>query len=417
MALKLASIQSLSGTTPTWSALYKFAKITASGNVAITISGVGSPDGGVLHFKQDSTGGRELTINTTAVTVDGAAGAVTRVEWSYDGTDYVYTSSFSMASGSSANITPSAPTSGVVDDLTNTFSFTESSGYTVAAGDYEYSVNGGAYAAVTANPIPVGDVAIAIGQLKVRVKAATGRNASAALTNTQAFHAGFYFEEFFDSVTAPAIPSTLTVSGGVTVADATAQTTPNILQFTEDATVKYLYCNSLIDTAGTKSIRVIIRAGATSGLTQFSLIARSSVKQFSGMNSYVMTLNQGYTGANATYNGVMFQKYTAGTGTWKSPTTSPFKGNGIITLGEWYEMRLDISGTSTVTIACVLRRLSDGKYLTTTNTWATDVQGCITYTDSSSPITGSGYFGLYMVTEANNATPTNKVDNITILQL
>lgn len=85
------------------------------------------------------------------------------------------------------NTTPAAPTNGVVDDNSNTFGFTLVSGITLS-GNYEYTLNGGTtVAGVTANPIIVGDVSKAIGQVGVRVKAASGRNASAWLFNAVAF--------------------------------------------------------------------------------------------------------------------------------------------------------------------------------------------------------------------------------------
>lgn len=79
------------------------------------------------------------------------------------------------------------PTAGVVDDTANTFNWTNNPTYT-ALGDYEYTLDGGStYATVTAKPIVVGAVSKAIGQVGVRVKAATGRNASDTLFNTVPF--------------------------------------------------------------------------------------------------------------------------------------------------------------------------------------------------------------------------------------
>lgn len=87
------------------------------------------------------------------------------------------------------NTTPSAPTNGVVNDSQNTFGFTLVNGIALS-GNYEYTLNGGTSVAnVTVNPIPVGNVAIAAGQVGVRVKAASGRNASAWLFSTAAFTA------------------------------------------------------------------------------------------------------------------------------------------------------------------------------------------------------------------------------------
>jgi hypothetical protein len=85
------------------------------------------------------------------------------------------------------NVNAAAPTNGVVSDSQNTFGFTLVSGIALS-GNYEYTLNGGTTVAnVTVNPINVGNLAYAIGQVGVRVKAATGRNASAWLFNTSAF--------------------------------------------------------------------------------------------------------------------------------------------------------------------------------------------------------------------------------------
>lgn len=86
------------------------------------------------------------------------------------------------------NVTPPAPTNPVTDDTNDTFNFTYAVGYTGSIADYEYTLNGGTtWAQVTAKPILVGNVAKAAGQVGVRVKAITGRDASAPLYNTTAF--------------------------------------------------------------------------------------------------------------------------------------------------------------------------------------------------------------------------------------
>lgn len=84
--------------------------------------------------------------------------------------------------------TPAAPTAPVTDDTLDTFDWTYTPGYTTAT-LYEYRVGGaGAWTAVTAKPISVGDVAIGVGDLEVRVAANPGvNNAGLALTNTVAF--------------------------------------------------------------------------------------------------------------------------------------------------------------------------------------------------------------------------------------
>lgn len=96
------------------------------------------------------------------------------------------------------NITPPSPTNPTTDDVNNAFGFTLATGYQLA--DHEYSIDGGgSWANVLTNPIGVGNAAYAVGQVRVRVKAATGRNASASLSNTVAFTAataGYSIDDF-----------------------------------------------------------------------------------------------------------------------------------------------------------------------------------------------------------------------------
>lgn len=94
---------------------------------------------------------------------------------------------YSATTAAAGNTTPLAPTNGVVNDTADTFGFTLTPGIALA-GNYEQSLDGGnTITTVTANPIVVGNVAKAAGQVMVRVKAATGRNASAWLSNLTAF--------------------------------------------------------------------------------------------------------------------------------------------------------------------------------------------------------------------------------------
>jgi hypothetical protein len=114
--------QTLSGLAPVWDLNDgEWAIIDApTGNVSVTTSNVPTPGAGVLHFKQDATGGRTLQINSVAVEVDPAADTVTRIDFSFDGTNYVYVSSYSTGEASSGELTeytglnaPTAPATGV----------------------------------------------------------------------------------------------------------------------------------------------------------------------------------------------------------------------------------------------------------------------------------------------------------------
>jgi len=85
--------------------------------------------------------------------------------------------------------TPGAPTLPVVDDVNNTFDWTSVVGFT-SAEDYEISVDGGVnWLNVSAKPYSVGNVAIASGDVQVRVQAnpATDVAAGAILVSDAPF--------------------------------------------------------------------------------------------------------------------------------------------------------------------------------------------------------------------------------------
>ncbi|NOZ45201.1 MAG: T9SS type A sorting domain-containing protein [Chlorobi bacterium] len=86
-------------------------------------------------------------------------------------------------------LNPAAPTSPVIDDLANTFGWTENPDFLDIA-DYEYiTVNDTAWMPVTANPQPIPAGEYAAGDVKVRVKAdeTNCRPYSIALSNDVAF--------------------------------------------------------------------------------------------------------------------------------------------------------------------------------------------------------------------------------------
>lgn len=130
----------------------------------------------------------------------------------YSSSNYGSASKKTTATGST---TPSAPTSPVTNDSINTFGFNIVPGIALA-GNYEYTVDGGTTVQdVTANPIVIGNIAKANGQIGVRVKAASGRNASPWLFNTQPFT--------ITLITPPA-PSSMVVND---IADTVTVTPPN----------------------------------------------------------------------------------------------------------------------------------------------------------------------------------------------
>lgn len=133
-------------------------------------------------------------------------------------------------------VAPDAPTSGVTNDTTNTFDWTNNPDFT-ALSDYEYTLNGGtSYTTVTAKPIVVGDVTKAAGQVGVRVKAVGGEHVSETLFDTVGFNAGVAPSAPTTPVTDDALDTfgwtdaggktfadaEYTVNGGTSYADATA---------------------------------------------------------------------------------------------------------------------------------------------------------------------------------------------------
>lgn len=83
-------------------------------------------------------------------------------------------------------ITPAAPTNFIVNDVLNTATITLTPGYGTT--DHEVSINSGAsYNTLTSLPVMGLTGNYAIGSIRFRVKAATGRNASAYVSNGTAY--------------------------------------------------------------------------------------------------------------------------------------------------------------------------------------------------------------------------------------
>ncbi len=80
-----------------------------------------------------------------------------------------------------------APTNLVVNDAVNTLNWTFVSDYTKVS-DYQYRINSGRWQPVTTKPIQVGDVAIAVGDMELRIAPiASERLAGQIAKNTEAF--------------------------------------------------------------------------------------------------------------------------------------------------------------------------------------------------------------------------------------
>ncbi len=129
-----------------------------------------------------------MTVNPIQIgNVAISAGAILVRVKALNGNPAGYATNASADFTVSAGTAPAAPTAGVVDDVADTYNWTNNPSFT-ALSDYEYSLNSGAsYTTVTAKPIVVGNVAKAINEVRVRVKAVGINPPSTHLGNSAAF--------------------------------------------------------------------------------------------------------------------------------------------------------------------------------------------------------------------------------------
>ena len=114
----------------------------------------------------------------------------------------------------------------------------------------------------------------------------------------------------------------------------------------------------------------------------FAIFARSSDSTTLYASSTFYELN--FSGGNT----LSLNKSVAG-----SPTTLASVAIPTISTNVWYQISLSCNGSSSTAITCTCQRLSDGDWLQPGGTWGAGTASAITHTDSSSPITGSGYAG------------------------
>jgi hypothetical protein len=76
-----------------------------------------------------------------------------------------------------------------------------------------------------------------------------------------------------------------------------------------------------------------------------------------------------------------------------SPTTLATNTTGAISTNIWYQVSLTANGSSSTVLAVTVQRLSDGFWLGSSG-WTSTPSDAITFTDSATPITGSGFAGL-----------------------
>jgi len=199
LAAALAAITQTPGTTVTYNPAVSLARsntimdMVLDANQVLTESPTGKAagGGGTINFQQGATA-RTVTFPAGWIAEDASdpisttEGMWHRVVYYYDGHSTTY--SVKQMEVGAVLTTPAAPTSFVVDDTANTGNWTNNPSYT-AVSDYEQTVDGGdTYTTCTAKPISVGDVALNIGMVGVRVKAVAGvSNPSLTLYNLTAY--------------------------------------------------------------------------------------------------------------------------------------------------------------------------------------------------------------------------------------
>lgn len=176
-----SNFTALSGTT--WDGNNKYTTLTA--NTTLTLSG--TQPSGMLRVKQDATGNRALTINTTSIAIGKAADKRTLIGFVYANGEYLFSADSTLVVATTV-VVPNPPTGGIVNDTAKTFDFTYSTS-TSTIGDYEYSVNGGStWTTAAVKPIAVPNMNIAIGDFLLRVRAIGGNPASSTISNASAYH-------------------------------------------------------------------------------------------------------------------------------------------------------------------------------------------------------------------------------------
>jgi hypothetical protein len=91
--------------------------------------------------------------------------------------------------------------------------------------------------------------------------------------------------------------------------------------------------------------------------------------------------------------------------------TVNLSGADPFTAGDWYLVDARASGSSSTLIKVSVQRHSDSMYLQSDGSWSSTAADCISYTDSSSPLTGQGYCGL--IFRSNDGTNV-QIDDFSI---
>jgi hypothetical protein len=188
----------------------------------------------------------------------------------------------------------------------------------------------------------------------------------------------------WDSVTTPALPSGWTSNGGTGVVTASGGITPisspNMIVVTSGtgSSQQTITWGTQDGNAGNVAI-VVTGQFVSSGAMSFSALVRGSANPivFASDTFYEFRLEN---------SAFQINKVVAGS------VTNLF--NQLVTgiaNSVWYQITGQISGGSSTTLTAIVKRLTDGYYLNMTTGYFGSTPASVSYTDSSSPITGQGY--------------------------
>lgn len=170
------------------------------------------------------------------------------------------------------------------------------------------------------------------------------------------------------------------------------------LHTTSPATVAFAFFNSSDTNGGNQRVRATFLLSSASSCD--ILLRYNGSSTFAGAAGYRVGL---VTTGTTDNNGIFIYRDGAGGGFLGTHDLylSAFDKTGAT----WYAIDVTITGTSTTTLVIDFQRMSDNKWLQSDgSTWGTSQPsgGCLTRTDTSSPITGASKAGVLLYGDAGS---------------
>jgi len=177
--------------------------------------------------------------------------------------------------------------------------------------------------------------------------------------------------------------------------------TPNVagrIYTTRNSTVsaagKYGMSHVVDSISGQIGVRaVFFLTGSPSGTSAMEICLRSTTQDGSG-DQYFFHFGIDAGGAN------IFKRLAGVAGSAKAQAA----GANLIVVNNGYEVYFSAEGTTTTVLKAFVRDMITGKYLQSDSTWQYKVAPCCTYSDSTSPLTAAGYYGVSTRIQAGTGT-------------